>query len=175
MLDGWYVRKRRIWGRTTPWFDPSLAAENGGALQNFFVLEGGCSFGRWPARRVRDVEHLHGVIREPVEDIVGIANKRRDANVRALGDTAGALRPSADASKNEFYAPPDRGRYLRIVGRKVSGNCFQIGGGGVREDDFHDRRNWPNARCSRVSVAKRPCCASATPRSIAASSSGVAR
>lgn len=66
-----------------------------------------------PARRVVNVENLHRIARDPVENLVGILPNRDDANARALCRSPSALRPVTDPADDRPDPQADGGCYCR--------------------------------------------------------------
>ena len=85
-----------------------------------------------------------------------------------------ALRPFGDASDDELETKVECFRDRRIVLADVIADIIEVAERFLGVDNLHGRRNLSNAALTCSSVAKRPSCASFRPRSIPASSSGVA-
>ena len=121
-----------------------------------------------------DVQYFDRPVRCPIEHPVWIPHERHDPYAGLIGHFLRALQLFGDASDDELETKVECFRDRRIVLADVIADIIEVAERFLGVDNLHGRQNLSNAALTCSSVAKRPLRASFRPRSIPASSSGVA-
>src|SRR5690606_23322053 len=115
---------------------------------------------------------FHSTVRNPIENAVGISADRHRPHAGAFGRAACAFGPARYSCDDEADTPLNRRCKSGIVKLEPTADVFEVLPRRRGEDHLHERRNFAKAAATSSSVAKRPCSASRSPRSIPSISSG---